>query len=75
MARAIVIAPPFSLILGCLMNGHTCLFNLEKKIKSKPFSVLVASNVIGAIPTGTRWNQPTYEYHVTTADRNRVKAG
>jgi len=49
MARANVIAPPFSLILGCLMNGHTCLFNLEKKIKSKPFSVLVASNVIGSL--------------------------
>jgi len=49
MARANVIAPPFSLILGCLMNGHTRLFNLEKKFKSKPFSVLVASNVIGAL--------------------------
>jgi len=49
MACANVIAPPFSLILGCLMNGHTRLFNLEKKIKSKPFSVLAASNVIGAL--------------------------
>ena len=49
MARANVIAPPFSLILGCLMNGHTHLFNLEKKIKSKPFNILAASNVIGAL--------------------------
>ena len=29
---------------------------------------------LNPIPTGAGQNQPIYEYHVTTASRNRVKS-
>ena len=35
--------------------------------------VLQGHFMINPISTGTGWNQPIYEYHVTTAGRNKVK--
>ena len=54
----------------------------EKKIKVEvhevnlvvgTFLVHFSIVLVNPIPTGTGRNQPIYEYHLTTASRNRVK--
>ena len=36
-------------------------------------SLQLTPGLFNPIPTGHGWNQPTYERHVITAGRNRVK--
>ena len=49
-------------------------FSEIKEVFQLQFTAVCLSNLLNPIPTGTCRNQPIYEYHGTTAGRNRVKS-